>query len=114
MIREELIKKESIGVDHVDDMIDYLTGNNSETYTSTKLLEELAELQEVLLKKINKTPEHQPTDERILEEIGDVFLRLILYCEFHKIKEDDIEERIQVKLNKFLGYIKEGLYSSGI
>ncbi len=63
---------------------------------------------------MNKKPEYQPTSEEIIEEIGDVIVRLHIYAYSEGMSEELIDERIMYKLNKFLSYLKDGKYVNGI
>ncbi len=116
---EELLKKEKIENDQdVEDMMTFMMKNNTREYTKLKLLEELAEFSEVLLKSINKSPQRQPSREDIIGEAGDVLLRTFLFMETFKnedeVFEDLIDAHIMAKMNRFLGYLKEGKYHSGL
>lgn len=83
-------------------------------FNKTKLLEEMAELNEKILKEINKSPEYKPSKEDIIEEIGDFMIRLQLYILSEDLNPEKIESRITYKLNRLLTYIKEGKYVNGI
>lgn len=49
---------------------------NTKEYNLLKCAEEAAELQELLLKTLTKSPQFRPSDDKIIEEIGDVKFRL--------------------------------------
>lgn len=59
-------------------MIDKLISVTTEENTILKLCEELAELQEVLLKYLNKSPKEKPLLSKIVKEISDVEFNLIV------------------------------------
>lgn len=89
-----------------------LARTNDGMYNKTKLLEELAELNEKILKSINKHPDHKPPQSEIIEEIGDVLIRIKMYNIMEGITDQQIRDRVILKANKFIGYIKDGIYSN--
>lgn len=101
-----------------EEVIPILAKYNKRKYNVMKLLEELSELSEVLLKTETKIPEKRPDPQLIIEEIGDVFLRLGIYMEMQDggTEEimDKVEERINYKANKLLLYVAEGKYPGGV
>lgn len=58
-----------------------------------KVVEETTELNEVLIKSITKTPELQPPMEKVIEETGDVLVRIMIMMEKLGIKKE-VDERI--------------------
>lgn len=97
-----------------EEVFKYLLDNNRPEYNYLKLAEELAELQEVVIKKITKHPSRQPSIDKFIEEMSDVTLRINLLAYKLGIKED-IEKYIKNKLEKrFAGYINDSLYVGGI
>ena len=86
---------------------------NNSTYNHSKLLEELLELSEVLIKMTNKTAKKQPPKEKLVEEVGDVLLRLEVLIIKEGI-EKDVEKRINDKIGQLGGYLIEGKYKGGI
>jgi len=86
---------------------------NDPKYNLIKACEELAELSEKLLKKVVKEGTDKcPSDDDIIEEIGDVQIRLDLLGLI--FGQDKVEKRIQYKLSKFEGYMKEGKFGGRI
>lgn len=86
---------------------------NNSTYNHSKLLEELLELSEVLIKMTNKIPIKQPPREKLVEELGDVLFR----AEVLIVKEGmgkEVAERISAKIKQLDGYLIEGKYKGGI
>jgi len=77
-----------------------------------KLAEELAELSEVVLKMYLKKAEHKPPKERLVEEIGDVILRLKILSKMENISFD-VNARVQKKTFQILQWIDEGKYKGG-
>lgn len=91
---------------------------NTFDFTVLKLVEELAELQEKLIKFHLKSPAHKPKLKEILDEIGDVEIRIAMFLD--KVENDNydvdeyIQERISKKMMKLHGYFKEGKYKGGL
>lgn len=90
-----------------------LVETNSWDYNIRKAIEELLELAEVLMKKLNKKGgTKEPTDQEIIEEVGDVLIRgEILMLMFG---EEPVINRVVEKLTKFQGYLNEGKYIGNI
>jgi len=86
----------------------YLLTKNEKGYNLTKTAEELQELALILIQKNNK-PE-QVKDSEIIEEIGDVIIRLKVLIKQYPKKS--IEDRINYKLNKFFTYIKKNKFKN--
>lgn len=86
---------------------------NHTTYNHTKLLEELLELSEVIVKMINKKVGKQPPIEKLVEELGDVLLRCDILIHKEGIK-DAVEARINDKIASLEGYLAEGKYKGGV
>lgn len=100
-------------IEETIDLIELLAKTNRPEYNVLKTCEELAELQEKLLKFHLKVPEHKPTEEQIIEEVGDVFLRLMILIHQYDW-EDAVEKRVEQKEAKLVNYYKEGKYKGGI
>ncbi len=62
-----------------------------------KLIEELTELQEVMIKYLTKSEAFKPKKPKMIEEMGDVIFRMSVVCDVLGIKESDIEDRIEKK-----------------
>lgn len=113
--KEELLQEfheEINDIDTAEMFFTQLALTNTDIYNTTKLLEELAELSEKLLKSVNKHSDHKPPQQEITDEMGDVFVRLVMYGISKGISEDDLRSRLIHKANKFKGYIKEGIYEN--
>lgn len=90
-------------------IIDELVKTNSYKYNLKKSVEELLELAEVLMKKVNKKGgPKEPDNERVIEEIGDVQIRLEVLKEM--FGQQAVQERINKKLSQFGGYITNKQY----
>jgi hypothetical protein len=119
--------------DLVNDLVDYDTLNeveqeqlvnalnkNTDEFTTLKFLEEVNELGEKLIKYHLKSKSHKPKLTDILDEIGDVMIRTALFIDRETDKNHDfdimdyLDARIQKKLKKLHGYVKEGKYQGGL
>lgn len=95
------------------ELINTLVKTNNSNYNLIKACEELTELQEVLLKKIIKSGSpKEPSDKSIIEEIGDVQIRLDILKKL--FGEYEVEERIIYKINKFISFIENKKYIGSI
>ena len=90
-----------------------LINTNSHDYNLRKTVEELLELAEVLIKKVNKKGgPKELLDEKVIEEIGDVSIRIEVLKEIFGQKA--VQDRITYKLGQFEEYIKENKYIGSI
>lgn len=80
--------------------------NNSYEYNVLKLLEEMSELSEVLLKTLTKRPDYRPPLEKLVEETGDVELRLAVFKEM--IGSDLVDQRVEKKQQSLSRYFSSG------
>lgn len=94
-------------------IINSLAKTNRHDYNILKLCEELAELQEVMLKYHLKILENKPPMSAIVDEIGDVMIRIGVFAIQNEL-EEQVEDRINLKLTKLNGYMKQGKYKGGI
>lgn len=94
-------------------MIKILAETNDYNYNIDKVVEELLELAEVLVKRRLKegTPKN-PSDESIIEEIGDVKIRLEVLEILFGV--DNVNKRVRDKITKYLQYYNEGKYKGRI
>jgi NTP pyrophosphatase (non-canonical NTP hydrolase) len=81
-----------IGEEQTSELLQFLLEPKRHERNILKLCEEMAELQEVLLKYVNKTPENRPSLDKIVEEMGDVIFRAIILTKQFEI-EEEVEER---------------------
>jgi NTP pyrophosphatase (non-canonical NTP hydrolase) len=97
----------------VGDVRQHLAETNSKLYNYHKAIEEFTELNEVLIKKITKEGgDKEPSNESIIEEIGDCFIRLqILSAMFG---DAAVENRVAYKMLKYASYIEQGKYKGQI
>lgn len=61
-----------------------------------KVVEECAELQEVLVKYLTKNEQFKPKLEKIVEEMGDVVFRIVVLSKVLEV-EDDVQNRMEQK-----------------
>lgn len=113
---EEIKQIEKVEHFHeVVDILDFLAVNNDKKYNLTKAAEELTELTEVLLKTANKKPADHPGSQALIDEVGDVKIRLhMLSAMYGQDLDQAVHERLLYKTNKYLQYIKDGKYDGGV
>jgi hypothetical protein len=73
------------------DDIDKIIAHSDKPYHYLKLLEELAELQEVIVKRLTKSEKHRPPIAKIIEEAGDVLVRINVISVIEDITEEVFE-----------------------
>lgn len=87
--------------------------HNTPKYNYVKLAEELAELQEVVLKRYVKKPENAPSIDRLIEEMSHVLLRMKIIA-----IQEDIQDKVNIgmsnKCEQLMEYISEGKYKNHI
>ena len=96
----------------MENSIQTILNYNKPEFNIIKLAEELAELSEVVLKMYLKKEEHKPPKERLIEEMGDVLLRMRILAIQEKISFD-VNTRLQNKTLQILHWIDEGKYKGG-
>lgn len=87
--------------------------NNKREYNYLKLIEELTELNEVLIKRITKKSENAPSKDKLIEEMGDVLLRMKVVAQLENISAD-VNKRVNDKADKIVNSIYKGKYKGGI
>ncbi len=101
-------------------VLDDLVNTNTWEYNHLKAAEELAELQEVILKKVTKKDgPKEPTNAQIIEELGDVQIRIMVLMEmydpgFADNEDGEIAKRIESKIEKYATLIEEGTYKGRV
>lgn len=95
------------------DIVEILAKENKLEYNILKACEELTELQELLLKYLNKTPEKRPSLDDVAKEAADVMLRVGIMAQAFGI-ETECGEATEAKLAKLVKYYQEGKYKGGI
>ena len=94
--------------DKKDIVYNHLLNVNDREYTINKTIEELLELALILKQKQNKPD--LVSDDKIIEEIGDVQIRLKVLKQIYPIEL--IKKRINFKLKKFYKYITTEKYKN--
>lgn len=94
--------------DSQKEIIKYLINENGQKFNFHKASEECQELGLVLNQYLLKSP-GVVKDQEIIDEIGDVIIRIEILKSFFPI--DKIEERIEYKLSKFRDYIDHKTYN---
>lgn len=97
-----------------DKLLQILLKENDPKFNITKLCEEMTELQELLLKTINKKPEKAPSKQSIVDEMGDMMLRLLVVIEQLGVTDEEMGNRIEQKMEKLIKYYNEGKYKGGL
>lgn len=91
------------------DIIDRMVESNDPGYNFDKAIEELFELGEVLMKrKLKEGHPKSPKDQEIIDELGDVTIRLNVLIRI--FGEEEVEKRVAEKLLKFEGYFNDNKY----
>jgi len=91
-------------------IINTLVETNEHDYNLLKASEELQELSLVLTQLVNK-PNKVKTKE-VIDEIGDVKIRLKILEKL--FDSEQIQERVDFKMNKFKGYLENDEYKGKI
>ena len=92
-------------------LIQRISKYNTWQYNHLKAIEELTELQQELIKKVTKRGgPKEPPDQAVVDEIGDVFIRIQILSYMYP----GVPKRIKEKLTKLEGYLKEGKYKGSI
>lgn len=92
-------------------IVDLISRMNGNRYNLNKLSEELNELAGACLKVNNKKTKNRPLLANLIEEIGDVYFRLLAVELSSNISHSEIESRIFNKANKLLEYARGGKYT---
>lgn len=95
--------------DIVEKSTDLLVKHIGQDFNILKVVEECAELQEVMIKYLTKNENLKPPLSKIYEEMGDVIFRIIVVSKALGI-EDEVQGRIEYKsqmmydwaVNKFI------------
>lgn len=81
-------------------LLDNIGIKNGDQYNLIKSAEEASELTTVLLQKATKP--NKVDDQEVIDEIGDVFIRLVILSKKFGVK--DVLQRLEHKLSKFKEY----------
>ncbi len=108
-IRKAVLQRKPVQIDIIDEM----AKTNSWNYNLDKTIEELFELGEVLMKsKLKKGSPKEPSAQSIIEEIGDVEIRIRVLRKL--FGEQLVDQRVGEKLAKFKGFFEQGKYIGSI
>lgn len=80
----------------INEAAELLANNVDPQMNILKVVEECAELQEVMTKYITKRPDLKPTKEKLVEEMGDVLFRIIVASKMLDI-EKQVHQRLEDK-----------------
>lgn len=89
----------------IEETIELLTERFSLENFVLKTLEEYAESSEVLLKFLTKSPERKPSQEKIVEELGDVLFRVQALCTKMGLTEE-VQARKEAKAIQLNHWLK--------
>jgi len=93
--------------------VSQLAKTNDYDYNLLKAAEECTELAEVLLKKVTKKGGlKEPSDASVIEEIGDVQIRINILTEM--FGRGAVLDRIVYKMDKYRTYVEQELYTGKI
>ena len=99
---------EKLTEEEKDHIYDYMSNENTRKYNFLKASEELQELSLILTQTYTKPG--KITLDKVIEEIGDVIVRLeVLSRMFPK---EAVDERINNKLNQFKRFIETGKHKN--
>jgi NTP pyrophosphatase (non-canonical NTP hydrolase) len=103
--------KEIVTKSEIRELLNFLASENGKRYNLRKCAEELNELAAVCLKMSNKKGEFLPDRQEIIDEAGDVLMRVKMVLKSESINPAEIRERIRHKANKYLKLLQDGTYS---
>lgn len=84
-------------------VLEHMRKKNSPNYNLLKMAEECSELSTAILQRINK-PGQVTDDEEIIDELGDVALRLL-----HFGNDERVAARVRHKINRYYDLINKGM-----
>lgn len=93
--------------------IKLLARSNKPNYNLVKLSEELFELGEVVMKLNNKSLANQPPIAKLIEELGDVKLRIEILSISLNIKPE-VKQRVKKKCTELREYYDQDKYTGGL
>ena len=94
-------------------LLEFMTTPDRLQINTLKSLEEMAELSEVLLKRLTKGADNQPPIEKVVEEVGDVFFRLAVLIKQLEI-EDLVIERAEQKEEQVYEWYQERIKEKAV
>lgn len=91
------------------EIVNILTETNGDKYNIHKASEECQELGLVLNQYLLKPT--KVDKQEIVDEIGDVLIRIQILMNMGLVSEEDVQKRIEHKLSKYQGYLDHKLYN---
>lgn len=91
---------------NINEQIELISNTFTKDNVILKAIEECTELNEVLIKTITKNIDSKPSIDKIIEETGDVLVRLMVLIEKLDIREV-VDKRITKKLLEIEKYINK-------
>ena len=89
-------------------VIKQMADTNEGDYNIDKTIEEIFELGEALMKRKLKGEQYGASNQHIIDEIGDVQIRINVLREI--LGPHKVDERVKFKLAKFRGFYKDKKY----
>lgn len=93
-------------------IINELVEKNTESGNLHKAVEELSELTTALAQYIVKDKNREARKQDVIDEIGDVEIRLNILKKM--FNEEEVDKRVSFKLNKLKSYLDKGKYKGRI
>jgi len=97
----------------INDVAVELLGYNTSDKNILKVAEECAELGEVMIKLVTKTPLLKPKMEKIAEEMGDTIFRIKVAAKLLGI-EKEVDARQIEKAEQIKAWIAQKKYKGGV
>ncbi len=99
--------------EETQELLEFLLTSNNLEFNTLKVIEEIFETGELLTKSISKVERLKPTKEQLVEEIGDLLMRLKVLILHMKIDED-VERRMENKFAALHEWMKQGNLGSTV
>lgn len=106
---ENTITKIEENEDYLD-ILSEIAQKNDPTYNLAKLAEECSELATVCCQMITKPTKVEL--EELSDELGDVFIRLVMLIESLPEVDEKVGNRVEEKITKYSQYLKEGKFKN--
>lgn len=90
----------------------HLASTNDRKYNIEKLLEEMFEVGEKLMKQKTKSEKYKPNDSDVIEELGDLQIRLAVVIEQYGLEA--VQKRINDKSASLIKRADTGEYRGGL
>jgi NTP pyrophosphatase (non-canonical NTP hydrolase) len=86
---------------------------NTMDKTLLKVAEECTELAEVMIKRVTKHEDYRPSNDKLIEEMGDVIFRI--YVAARKMKVDnEVFARVEAKAKQLDVWMDEQKFKGGV